>query len=159
MFGHHLFVVGTGSTTSGTLSGGTIKTGSYAASIAATGTATTNEHGSCAPASGTVTLADTASGGGTISETVTGKLCTATSTDAHAKSAFLGKFTVGSASGNESALNGATGFVALVEKQDGTARLFEFSRRNGLLGAQHTVLRSAKSDDDGDSHSGCDHRH
>jgi hypothetical protein len=119
-----LLAVGSGSMTSGTITRGKpFATGAYAASIAASGTAETKRGFSCASATGTVTLSTS---GAALPQTVTGKLCTATTSDARIKSMFLGRFTVGTPTGTAAAaLAGARGIVGLAQKADGTVRFFE----------------------------------
>jgi hypothetical protein len=127
-----LFALGTGSMTSGTLAkGNPFASGTYTASVAATGAATDKNRGfSCAPAGGTVTLTGT-SPAGTLTEAVTGKLCTRIVAQAAAMSAFYGTFTVSAAGGSAAALGGTTGFVGLLQKADGSATLFEAGRGAG----------------------------
>jgi hypothetical protein len=129
--GTRLFAAGTGSLTGGTIGKGRpISTGTYTAAIAATGAAVEKHGFSCAPAGGTVTISGTvvsAAAVGSVTQSVTGKLCSATAADAKIAKAFVGRFTATAATGAADSLDGAKGFVGIVEKADGTGRFFEAS--------------------------------
>jgi len=146
-----LFAVGTGTATSGTFKSRKLGSGTYTAAIAATATTPTTTTTTttttptttapaprrfvCSRATGTVTLTSTGATAGTLSGTVSGRLCTAVAATAKLKAVFFGKLAVTTATGSAASAAGAKGFAGYATRADGTTRLFLVAGRNGIVQA------------------------